>query len=179
MMTVLWILLLLIGLILVYILCVPIILEINTNSGWYGLRVGRQFSLRIVLDEITDPQVEWRYVWWHKRWSVLRELARRSADSPPKTDEQTPAKKKKKKRKKRPALSFSSLRALLATFTCQRFYLDMDTGDVVRNAWLYPVGAFCQARGWPVAVNFEGRQTLIFQLENRLGRLLWAWLRSP
>lgn len=179
MMTVLWILLFLIGFILIYILWVPIILEINTRSGWYGLRVGRQFSLRIVIDEITDPQVEWRYVWWYKRWSILRQLARRSVDKPQKTDSKRPAKKKKKKRRKRSALSFSSIRALLATFKCQRFYLEMDTGDVVRNAWLYPVGTFCQAKGWPVAINFEGRQTLICQVENRLGRLLWAWLRSP
>lgn len=179
MLTVLWILLFLIGFILIYLLWVPIVLEINTNSGWYGLRVGRQFSLRIVLDEITDPQMEWRYAWWSKRWSILRRLAQRPADSSKRADQKKPDQSQKQSRKKRPALSFSSFRALLATFRCQRFYLDIDTGDVVRNAWLYPVGTFCQARGWPVAINFEGRQTLIFQLENRLARLLWAWLCRP
>lgn len=69
-----------------------------------------------------------------------------------------------------------SIRALLRSFRVRRFYLVMDTGDPLWNAWLYPLFHFLRRQGRDVSISFTGRNELELIVSNNLYRLLKAVL---
>jgi hypothetical protein len=57
-----------------------------------------------------------------------------------------------------------------------RFRLDLDTGDWVLNAQLFPLAAWAAARGWQVSIHFGGETLLELDARLRPARVGWALL---
>lgn len=47
------------------------------------------------------------------------------------------------------------------------FYLNIDTGDCISNAKLYPLFAFFNYKGGNFNINFEGKNRLALHIQNR------------
>ncbi|WP_157663290.1 hypothetical protein [Polaribacter sp. SA4-12] len=84
-----------------------------------------------------------------------------------------PIKKKgvvvKEKAKKKPnKVAFRKVLKLLQTFTIKQFRLQLDTGDCILNAKLYPVVAFLNfyTKG-NANINFQNINALTLEIENR------------
>ena len=73
--------------------------------------------------------------------------------------------KKKKRVKKR--MGFKTLQKLFKSFKVKKLLVDVDTGDCILNAKLYPVFGFLNYYVGSFKVNFEGRNQLVFQMQNR------------
>jgi hypothetical protein len=53
------------------------------------------------------------------------------------------------------------------------FHLNIDTGDVIKNASLIPVFVMINTGKWNFSVNYENKFKLIIHLEHRLSIILW------
>lgn len=75
-------------------------------------------------------------------------------------------KKYLRKKRKRTFKIQQGLR-LLKTFKVKRFLVDLDTGDCITNAKLFPVFAFLNYKFGHFYLNFEGRNQLVLHIQNR------------
>ncbi len=165
------ILLIIIGLllfVLLWLLVMPLTLRVDTWRQDYSLRwqgVGR-VALLVRDDELV---VRVRIGWWQKDFFPLRPSTRK-----PKPTRQP--KLRTKARRSWRQLSWRKVRNILRSFRVRYFRLELDTDDYVWNAFLYPLFYFVNRPGRQLSVNFEGRTNLQLEVENRLIRMLWAFL---
>ena len=81
-----------------------------------------------------------------------------------------PIKKKKLKKqskKTKRLLTIKKVFRVLKTFKIKRFFLDIDTGDCIVNAKLYPVFGLLNYKGGHFNINFNGRNKLVLHIQNR------------
>ncbi len=73
----------------------------------------------------------------------------------------------KKHKKKRSAMGYKKIKGLLKTFKVKQLLIDIDTGDYVTNAKLYPVFAYLNRWVGSFSINFQGRNQMVLFLQNR------------
>lgn len=71
-----------------------------------------------------------------------------------------------------------SVLPILRSFRVRRARSILDTGDVLWNAWLFPLVHLLRMRGHDVQVSFTGNSSLLLVLDNNLYRLLKAVLST-
>lgn len=67
-------------------------------------------------------------------------------------------------------------KAILYSFKVTYLYLDLDTDDYVLNGLLYPAALLLSRDNRSFRINFVGVTQLKLKIENRLGRMLFAYL---
>jgi hypothetical protein len=135
-------------------------LWIDSPHNRYQLRWGRW--IRAGLVAASDGwRVQLWILGWRRSYSMLT-LLRRRTKSP--TQDRT---RKKQPRKSGSTFSWVRLRKLLASFRVRHCRVDIDTDDVIWNAYLFPVSYFLQRAHYPVYVNYEGRIEVELLVENR------------
>ncbi|WP_282162697.1 hypothetical protein [Ulvibacterium marinum] len=75
--------------------------------------------------------------------------------------------KKNVRKKKGKRMGIGKVIRLLKTFTIKRLIIDMDTGDSLLNAKLYPVFTFLNHTMGRFSINFQGRNHLVLYIQNR------------
>lgn len=75
--------------------------------------------------------------------------------------------KKDREGKKRKRVGIRKVIRLLRTFTIKRLIIDVDTGDCLLNAKLYPAFAFLNHTMGQFSINFQGRNHLVLYVQNR------------
>lgn len=70
------------------------------------------------------------------------------------------------------------MRYLLSSFKIRELDLDIDTRDVVWNAYLYPLSIWLLNKGYPIRINYLNRFHMDLVIENRLGSVLKALILS-
>jgi hypothetical protein len=74
--------------------------------------------------------------------------------------------------------SAGRVRRILHAIRLRKLKLDMDTDDVIMNAWLIPAfSAVNQHRNIQLQVNFEGNFFMDLDARTRLGVLLWMLIK--
>ena len=73
----------------------------------------------------------------------------------------------KKQKKLGSKMSFKTASRLLNSFKVKEFVLNIDTGNFILNAKLYPAFAFLNYHIGNISVNFEGRNQMVLYLQNR------------
>jgi hypothetical protein len=74
---------------------------------------------------------------------------------------------KKKKKGINKSLSLKTGLRLLKTFKIKKLWMDIDTGDCIANAKLFPIFAFLNFRVGGFNINFEDRNQLVLHIESR------------
>jgi len=77
-----------------------------------------------------------------------------------------PKKKKKLTTKKQPK-KLKRLFRIIKSFKVKKFFIDVDTGDCIVNAKLYPVFGLLNYKGGHFNINFNGRNKLVLHIQNR------------
>lgn len=72
-----------------------------------------------------------------------------------------------KKKKSRFSLTIKQAYRLIKSFKIKRFYLDLDTGDCITNAKLYPLFSLLNYKRGHFNINFNGRNKLVLHIQNR------------
>ena len=81
-------------------------------------------------------------------------------------------KMKLKKKKRNKGYGIRKMIRLLRSFKIRQFYLNIDTGDVIKNAKLYPVFAFLNYSIGGFQINFMGKNQVVIRIENRPIRII-------
>ena len=140
-----------------YFLFVPVDLFIDTSTNQYYIQLKGLAKLQLEGHKEEVLRLKLKTFFMKFYFYPLRGKA-------------TSKKKNQKKevvKKKRKGISLRKGLRLLRSFKVKRLLVDVDTGNCVTNAKLYPVFAFLNYHVGAFNVNFEGRNRLALHMRNR------------
>lgn len=150
----------LIVLLIVAVLFVPIAFYIDTDSEQYYIKFGALAKAIIEphKTEIIAIRIKMPFFQYYVYPFQAKKKSKKKVSL---------AKHKKLKKGTTYVEKFKIVRRLLRSFKVKRFLLDIDTGDCISNAKLYPVFALLDYKMGGFKVNFEGRNRLALHITNR------------
>jgi hypothetical protein len=92
--------------------------------------------------------------------------------------EKTSIKIKKQKKTRTKHIGFKRILRLIKTFRVKKFYMDIDTGNYITNAKLYPLFALLNHKYGGFRVNFKNRNSMLLSVENRPIRIIKAFINN-
>ncbi|MCW5517982.1 hypothetical protein [Muriicola sp. Z0-33] len=149
-----------------YILFVPIELFIDTRGNNYYLQLKGLAKVQIEghQDEVLRIKLMAFFMRFYfyplRKWNTTKKKGQ----------------KKEIAKKKRKYLDLKKGLRLLRSFKVKRLLIEMDTGDCISNAKLYPVFAFLDYHVGEFYINFEGRNRLAIHLQNRPIRIIKSFI---
>lgn len=156
-----------------WLLLAPLYLYVSTPESRYEAGLTGVFKVRIVTDERGLPQVVANLLFFSFRVPLFQFRTKE------KKGLKTKAKKKKARRmtRKRIRLIMRIIWKIIRSFRLKQLKLNIDTGDVIRNAYLIPVFSFAYRENIRLSVNYESRNEFILHFENTIGRIILQTLQ--
>lgn len=154
-------------LLIIGFLLVPIDFYINTERHQYYLRLRGLATVSMEHDQEEILKLKLKTFFFHHYFYPLR---KRSSKKQKKINN--------KKKSGGKSISIKKILALLKSFKVKRFVLDIDTGDCLTNAKLFPLFAFLYHYVGHFNVNFEERNLLEIHLHNRPINLIKSFINS-
>jgi len=151
----------------VYLLLMPLELCIDSYRGRYYLRMGFLARLSVEKDHMELLKLHLKVLFLNFFWrpSDIKSWGRQKKKSP-----------KKEKGGKKQGIPLARGRQLLQSFRVKAFRLELDTGNPVLNARLFPLSFLIEQRGGNVDINFLGRNNILLQIANRPIYILNAFI---
>ena len=150
-----------------FVLWTPIMLIVDTTVGQYEVRMRGIASCSLHFEEY-KPLLFLKIFGWTKIFDPTTNREEKRTSKKTKTSQvkkRLPVEKIMKKGK-----------AILYSFKVRYLYLDLDTDDYVLNGLLYPAALMLSRKNATFNINFVGVTKLQLTIENRLGRILFAFL---
>ena len=138
-------------------LLVPLELYINTIKNQYYVQL--KGLARASLDGDEDELIQIRLKVFFRNF-YFYPLKKRETIKKTKKENRTFRKRGKK-------TSFRKILKVLRSFKIKRLFVDIDTGDCLTNAKLYPVFSFLDYHKRSFSINFKGRNQMVLHLHNR------------
>ena len=142
-------------LLLIYLLFARLSINIDTGTNQYFIDLKRVFKLYLEFDEIEVLKLRLRM--FHSNFNFY------------------PLKKSKKKKRKS-SLSSKQIYQLIMSFRVRNISVDLDTGNCITNAKLFPVFTFLDYKIGNFHINFEGKNKLVLLIENRPIRIIKSFI---
>ena len=156
-----------------YLFFAPLYIEIDTEHSLYRIRLHRLFSVAFLVDN-TASLVEMQLL--SRKWRMDLSKAPARKETEPVRTGTTAHGARKSAVKNIPA---RKLAAVLKSFRINQLEVTIDTGDMQWNGMLYPLFYWLGAStGKNIQINFEGRNSILLQLENNLARMSKAFLSA-
>ena len=143
---------------LIYVLLIPVIVYINTDKDLYYLQL--QGLVKVSLEKHAEEFIQLKLRMFFMNFYFYPLKSR-------------PKKEKKKKIKKRnmikirKKIGFRKVLRILKSFTMKKLLVNVDTGDCILNAKLYPVFAFLNYYIGDFNINYKGENKLVVHIQNR------------
>lgn len=160
---------------LAYLLLAPVVLHIDTDEGVYRVRYHYLASAEAAYDE-RGPVLKYSLFGWRNTWVVFAPKQEKPKSKV--AESKTKPVKNDIKAGWQGMSSKTILRMLKSCKIC-RSYIDLDIGDVVLSAQLYPLLAILgYYTGLNISLNFQGRQTVQLIVSNSLAKIGWIYLTN-
>ena len=160
------IILIVLSVILCYLLLMKIVLYVDTANNEFYVQAKGLVKAKIESHETELIQIKFNMLFLKFSLFPLKK-----------------SKKKKKKNKtdktavsKRRTIEIRRLLGIARTFKVVQLLVDVDTGDCITNAKLYAPFAFMNYYGGQFRVNFEGRNRLLLNVQNRPIRIIKSFI---
>lgn len=167
---VLAVVLILLFLLLIYLLVAPLVLYIDTVSNTYYFQYKGVAKATVLADEKEVIKIRLHVFFIRFNFYPLRK--KKEAVDSKRIENGESARKRKK------SINLKTGLRLLKSFKIRKFLIDIDTGDCIANAKLYPFFAFLNYRLGGFRINFEGRNQLILEMQNRPIYLIKSFINS-
>jgi hypothetical protein len=144
-------------LLVIVLLFTPINLCLDTATNEYYLHYKGFAKASFVAHKEEILRIKLKIFFWKKDIYPIRFLKSRKS-------------KQKSKSKSRKFISGNGFRkglSVLKSFEIKRLAINIDTGDVVKNAKLYPIFTLLNYKYGSFNINFEGRNQLALYVQNR------------
>ena len=140
-----------------YLLLMPVDLYIDTNSNEYYIRLKGVAKASVERHEADILRIKLHVFFMNFYFYPLTNigLTKKKKEIKEKGD--------KKKRK----ISIRNFLSIIKTFKVKRLVLDIDTGDCILNAKLYPLFSFLNYHFGNFKINFEERNRMVLHVQNR------------
>ncbi|MBT8287885.1 MAG: hypothetical protein HKN00_05350 [Flavobacteriaceae bacterium] len=153
---------------MIYLLVIPVDLYINTSSRLYYIKQGELFKAKAEWHD--DEIVKMRFRILFIPFNVY------PLDHWKRSKKRKESHIKKVRSYKYKSEKFKKAWLVLRTFRIKQFAVDLDTGDCIQNAKLYPVFAFLDYRYGGFKINFLGRNSLLLHISNSPIRILKSFI---
>lgn len=162
---VLWIIIVTLVLLIVGLLFVPIQIYVDTADATYFVSLQGLAKASLEPDNKEILRIRLKVFFYEHFFYPLRKSTK------PKKIEDKPAKKKRR-------MSGRTMLRLVRSFKVQKLRLDMDTGDYVVNAKLYPVFMLLDRHVGRFHINFQDRNRLVMDVRNTPYRLIKSFINN-
>ncbi len=154
---------------LLWILLFPVTIFVNSEHNQYHLSLPGVFKAVLAPNEVFFHIKGWIFFLPYRYDPFRRKKGKRKKEN-----------RKKRKGKKPQKLSWNirMLNGVIRSFRIRKLHVDMDTDDVVLNAWLVPVFSLMNTENIQIRVNFEGATSLILNLRLTFGILIWNVVKN-
>lgn len=140
------------------VLLMPVVIYINTDKDQYYLRLKGLAKVSVEKHDEELLQLKLRMFFLNFYFYPLKKISK-------------PSKKKKVEKNKmmniRAKIGFRKVLRILKSFTMKKLLLNVDTGDCILNAKLYPVFAFLNYHIGDFNINYKGENKLVVHIQNR------------
>lgn len=153
-------------LVLLYLLLVPIKLCLNTIKNQYYLQIHCLAKASIEGHKEELLQIRLNVLFMNFHFYPLKHIG------PPKTMKIEKSKPKRLRRR----IGIKKTTRVLKSFKVKQLLIDIDTGDCLMNAKLYPLFSFINYHKERFNINFEGRNQLVLHLQNRPIRIIKSFI---
>ncbi len=169
---IIFILFCLVLLLVMWILLAPLVVHIDTGSGTYFVELVTLARARLLLPGEDLFKIRMRVFFVHFTIDPFRSRKKK------KKKEKTGPERKKPERKKRISIRSGKkfVGEMMRSFDAELIG-EIDTGDVIINAWLVPAFIFLNSEGFRVSVNNNGINTIRVKLCNRLITMLYLFIK--
>ncbi|WP_299441408.1 hypothetical protein [uncultured Aquimarina sp.] len=153
----------------IYILLLPIVICLDTNTNEYYIQLKGLAKASIEEDKEEVIRIKLRMLFFNFHFFPLKKVG---------LGRKKTVKKKSTKKPKNRINIRTGLR-LLNSFKVKKILLDIDTGDCIYNAKLYPVFAFLKyyTKG-SFNINFNGRNEMALYIQNRPIYIIKSFINS-
>lgn len=152
--------------ILCYLLFLKIVLYLDTANNEYYVQAKGLVKAKIEPHETELIQIKFNTLFLKFSFFPLRKSNKKKKK----------AKIEKIKVSKRRTIEIERLFRIARTFKVIQMQVDVDTGDCITNAKLYPPFAFMNYYGGQFSVNFEDRNRLVLNVQNRPIRIIKSFI---
>jgi hypothetical protein len=153
-------------LLLAYLLFLPLDLVVNTSQNQYYVRAGLIARARFLADENYLLRIELKTLGIPYNYYPLRKKKKKVKETKP---------KKRQSVKFKRSYIHTGIR-LIKSFELKQLAINLDTGDYVTNAKLYPFFGFLNYVGGNFQLNFKGYNYLHLHLQNRPIRIIKSFI---
>jgi len=155
-------------LLILYFLFIPIIIFIDTATNQYYIQLKglAKASVEKHLEELI--RIKLKVVFFDFYFYPLRKK------SPVKAKKLV----KKSSVKKRKQIGLKKIFRMLRSFKVKRFLIDIDTGDCMTNAKLYPIYGLLNYGIGTFNINYESRNRMVLYMENRPIYILKSFIKN-
>lgn len=150
-----------------YLLFAPIEMGVDTKSNSYFLKYGGIFKAILMEDKEELVKVRLRMAFLNFYFYPLKEIVKKK---------EAGKKLPQARSKRRKQMKIKTLGRLIRSFTIKQFNLNLDTGDCVRNARLYPLFVFLNRYRGGFHINYLGENSLLLRVENRPVRIIKSFI---
>ena len=156
----LWIIIIgLLILLLIYLLFARLFIRIDTGENQYYIYLKRVFKLYLEYDDVEILKLRLRMFHSNFNFYPLKRY-----------------KKKREKKKRRSSISSKQIYQLIKSFRVRDVTMDIDTGNCITNAKLFPVFTLLNYSVGNFNINFQGRNKLVLLIENRPIRIIKSFI---
>ena len=154
-------------LLITYLLLVPIIFFINTRKHQYYLQIVGLAKVYVESDEEQWVKLKLKLLFFNFTFYPLKTLMSKKAKT---------LKVKTKKKTSRKRMDYKTFLRIIRSFNVEKFYLNIDTGNCIYNAKLYPLFAFLNYKMGGFHINFRENNQLVLVIKNRPLRIIRAFI---
>lgn len=151
--------------VLLFMLFIPIIIEINTIKKIYQIRISMIGSIDMMLSDKITFQLKLLGI---KKTFAPFDAIRQQKEENTKSEIKTGEIKN---------ISTKKLFSLIRSFKVKKIYVNIDTKDYIQNALLFPLFFLLNTKNRQLTINYFGRNELILVIENNIYRILQAFLK--
>jgi len=144
-------------LLILYLLFVPLDIVINMAKNQYFVRIWGLAKVALEGHETEFLRIKLNTLFTRFYFYPLRK----------KKEEQKKKIEAKSRKRRNIKSNFKSGLQVLKSFKVKKLLLDIDTGNCIQNAKLYPAFAFLNHYVGTFQINFEGRVNMVLHLQSR------------
>ncbi len=160
------IVLIVLGTILLYLLFMKLVLCIDTANNEYYLQAKGLVKAKIEAHETELIQIKCNMFFFNFNFYPLRKSRKKMKK--PKSKKIIPHKSRR--------IGLKKIIRIANTFKIDELIVDVDTGNCITNAKLFPPFALMNGYGGHFRVNFEGRNQLLLRVQNQPIRIIKSFI---
>lgn len=157
-----------------WLVFMPVSIVVNTIEQHYYIKQAGSFKVEVVSDPYELFYIKFRLLFFGFNFYPLKGSAKKTKSKKERKKEKT----KRQRSTQTLVLRLSIIKHNLLSFKIRHFHVSLDTGSVITNAYLFPLGAIFSGNNIKININNLEGNSVIALIENTLFSMIKATLKT-